>query len=156
MQKQTRIVALGLCFAIAATLVINLQPLAVGADEQKPGPRVVEKSMHEFMEYVFQPTYRRLKVAMAKEPAGNSGWKAIKSDSLILTESCNLLFARKPDKDTADWIKHTVAAREDGAKLYAAARKKDFAAASTTYRSMLNNCNECHRQFENGKHILKP
>ena len=120
------------------------------------GPEVVEDSMHEFMEYVFQPTYRRLKVSMAAEPSDNKGWKAIKSDSLILAESCNLLFARLPDEDADDWAQHATASRTDGSALYQAARAKDFAKATSAYKTMLNNCNACHRQFENGKHILVP
>lgn len=117
---------------------------------------VVEDSMHEFMEYVFQPTYRRLKKTMAEAPADNSGWKAMKSDSLILAESCNLLFARTPDEDGTDWNQHAAASRKDGADLYKAARSKDFEKATAAYKSMLVNCNACHRQFENGKHILTP
>jgi hypothetical protein len=39
----------------------------------------VEDSMHEFMEYVFQPTWLRLKVSMATAPTDNKGWKALKS-----------------------------------------------------------------------------
>ncbi len=116
----------------------------------------VEKSMHEFMEYVFQPTYLRLKQSMATAPADNKGWKAIKSDSLILAESCNLLFSRAPEEGRADWVAHAKASREKGAALYAAGAKKDFAAAGTAWKTMLESCNACHRQFENGKHILQP
>ncbi len=119
-------------------------------------PAIVEDSMHEFMEYVFQPTYKRLKVSMAAEPSDNNGWKAIKSDSLILAESCNLLFARTPDEDGADWMKHAAASRGAGAELYKAARAKTFQPALAAYKKMLNNCNACHRQFEDGRHILKP
>jgi len=118
--------------------------------------KVVEDSMHEFMEYVFQPTYRRLKDSMAEEPVDNKGWKAIKSDSLILAESCNLLFVRLPAENAADWSKHAVASRTSGAELYQAARDKDFSKAGVAYKTMLNNCNACHRQFEEGKHILEP
>lgn len=125
---------------------------AVPVDEAE----IVEDSMHEFMEYVFQPTYRRLKVSMANEPADKNGWKAIKSDSLILAESCNLLFARTPDEDGADWNKHAVASRLNGAALYKSAGAKDFAKATAAYKSMLESCNACHRQFEDGKHILTP
>lgn len=120
------------------------------------GPQAVEESMHEFMEYVFQPAYLRLKQAMATAPADNKGWKALKSDSLILAESCNLLFDRAPDEHGADWKSHAKSAREQGAKLYAAAKAKDFAAAGGAWKSMLESCNSCHRQFENGKHILQP
>lgn len=117
---------------------------------------IVEESMHEFMEYVFQPTYRRLKASMASEPSDNADWKAVKSDSLILAESCNLLFVRLPDENASDWTKHATASRTHGAALYRAARAKDFSTAADSYRLMLKNCNACHRQFENGKHILVP
>lgn len=116
----------------------------------------VEDSMHEFMEYVFQPTYVRLKASMATAPADNKGWKAIKSDSLILAESCNLLFNRKPEEHGEDWVKHAVAAKASGAALYGAAKTKEFETATAAWKSMLNNCNACHKQFEDGKHILQP
>lgn len=121
-------------------------------DDVKP----VEDSMHEFMEYVFQPTYLRLKANMAAAPTDNKGWKAIKADSLVLAESCNLLFSRAPEGSAADWIAHAKASREKGAALYAAGKAKDFAAAGTAWKSMLESCNACHRQFEYGKHILQP
>lgn len=116
----------------------------------------VEESMHEFMEYVFQPTYLRLKQSMMAAPTDNKGWKAIKSDSLILAESCNLLYVRAPKEHGEDWVKHTTSSKEHGAKLYAAAKAKDFEAATAAYKTMLDNCNACHKQFEEGKHILKP
>lgn len=136
----------------------NAIPTAMLMDEKSTddGPMIVEDSMHEFMEYVFQPTYKRLKVTMATKPENNSGWKAMKSDALILTESCNLLFPRTPDENGADWKKHSVASRTNGAELYKAARAKDFDKATGAYKAMLESCNACHRQFENGKHILTP
>ncbi|MEZ6124408.1 MAG: hypothetical protein R3C49_14715 [Planctomycetaceae bacterium] len=126
---------------------------SVPTDDQA---QVVEDSMHEFMEYVFQPTYRRLKASMAAAPADNAGWKAIKSDSLILAESCNLLFARLPETDSKDWAHHSATSRTAAADVYQAARAKDFDRASASWKAMLENCNACHRQFENGKHILTP
>lgn len=147
--------------ALAGCLLGNLIPEISGtawsgpaapAEEVKP----VEDSMHEFMEYVFQPAYLRLKAAMMAAPADNKGWKAIKADSLVLAESCNLLFSRAPDGSAADWIAHAKASREKGGALYAAGKAKDFAAASTAWKSMLESCNTCHRQFEDGKHILQP
>lgn len=138
-------------------------PIVIPQDESpsndkraEDSPLVIEDSMHEFMEYVFQPTYKRLKVTMATQPENNTGWKAMKSDSLILAESCNLLFPRTPNKDGADWKKYSADSRTHGADLYQAARAKDFDKATGAYRLMLNSCNACHRQFENGKHILKP
>jgi hypothetical protein len=128
------------------------------AAEQAPGlkPVPVEESMHEFMEYVFEPAYKRLKVAMAAAPADNAGWKAIKGDSLPLAEAGNLLLTRLPDDDADAWAGHSAKVRDFGGQLYGAAKKKDFPAARKAYESMIQNCNACHDQFAGGAHILKP
>ena len=158
-----RIIA-GLCLTVAAASSVVVLSVSTSANagyspvttaaEESVVP--VEESMHEFMEYVFQPTYLRLKQSMMAAPADNKGWKAIKSDSLILAESCNLLYVRAPKEHGEDWVKHTTASKEYGAKLYGAAKAKDFDAATAAYKTMLDNCNACHKQFENGKHILTP
>ncbi|MEJ7592281.1 MAG: hypothetical protein WKF77_12090 [Planctomycetaceae bacterium] len=147
----TAVVALGLLRSTANEALAGYSPVPL-TDDAAP----VEDSMHEFMEYVFQPTYLRLKASMAAAPIDNKGWKAVKSDALILAESCNLLFVRKPDEHGDDWAKHATASKTHGAELYKAAKEKNFEAATTAYKMMLNNCNACHKQFEDGKHILQP
>lgn len=129
---------------------------AESPSETKTTAQPVEDNMHEFMEYVFQPTYMRLKVAMASEPTDNGTWKAIKSDALILAESGNLLLIRKPKEHADVWTQHSVAVRELGGNLYQAARKKDYESARRNYSSMLMKCNSCHDKFAHGKHQLKP
>jgi hypothetical protein len=116
----------------------------------------VEKDMHEFMEYVFQPTYKRLKLAMAAAPAENAAWKGIKADALILAEGGNLLLLRAPEKDAAAWNELSAAVREAGGKLYQAAKQKDYPAARPHYEAMLKKCNACHDQFADGEHQLAP
>lgn len=116
----------------------------------------VEEDMHEFMEYVFQPTYKRLKAVMAKTPEDNAAWKAIKADSLSLAEAANLIMMRPPEEDVEDWNAHSVAVRKHGKAFYTAARGKDFEAATKHYKAMLTSCNACHKQFEDGRHILTP
>lgn len=117
-------------------------------------PVAVEDDMHEFMEYVFQPTYKRLKQSMSAEPADNAAWKGIKSDALILAEGGNLLLFRVPDKEMVVWSEHSTAVRDLGGKLYQAAKKKDYATASQSYKSMLLKCNSCHNAFAHGEHQL--
>ena len=119
-------------------------------------PEPVEDDMHEFMEYVFQPTYRRLKAEMAEQPADNQAWKAIKSDSLILAEGGNLLLIRTPDEKADSWNEHSAAVRELAGELYASAKAKDYAAAREHYTTMLQKCNSCHNDFADGEHQLKP
>ncbi|KAA5541427.1 cytochrome c [Roseiconus nitratireducens] len=116
----------------------------------------VEPDMHEYMEYVNQPAFQRLKPAMASEPAGNQAWKTIKSESLVLAESGNLLLIRKPEDDADDWQKHSVQTRDAAAELYRAAKSKDYGAARKHYESMVQHCNACHQQFAGGDPQLKP
>ncbi len=80
------------------------------ADEAALGTPV-EDDMHEFMEYVFQPTYLRLKASMAELSASQADWKAIKSDALILAESANLLGGRHSEGETL-WQQHATATRQ--------------------------------------------
>jgi len=148
---------------VMCLLCVSFRAMArvIAADEPAKAPPAsapapVPVSMHDFMEGVFQSPYRRLKVAMAEEPKDSAGWKAIRSDSLILAEGGNLLLLRLPEKDTDSWTAHSIDTRSAGAELVTAAKAKNFTEARKAYESMLNHCNACHRQFENGKHILAP
>jgi len=142
------------CLALPAWFSSQLK--AHSAVTETGAIKPIDVNMHDFMEGVFQAPYKRLKVAMAKEPADNAAWKAIRSDALILAEGGNLLLARLPEENKADWIKHSELARDAGGEFVATAKKKDFAAAKAAYEKMLIHCNDCHKQFEQGKHILTP
>lgn len=126
------------------------------ADAAKSEAVAVEPDMHEFMEYVFQPTFLRLHAQMAAEPADNKGWKAIKSDALILAEGGNLLLIRDAGSDQADWDRHSIHVRDLGGELYRAAKAKDYKTARGHYEKMVTNCNACHDQFADGEHQLTP
>ncbi len=122
----------------------------------RTGPQPVEKDMHEFMEYVFEPSYKRLRAHIAAEPADKSVWKAIKSDSLILAESSNLLWFRQPNENATEWNRLAIAVRRVGGHLYQAARKQNYDATRQNYIKMLEQCNSCHNQFAGGEHQLQP
>lgn len=125
------------------------------SSKQKISAQPVEPNMHEFMEYVFEPPYKRLRAAMASAP-DNAGWKAIKSDSLILAEAGNLLLLRHPEENEASWREHSAAVRDLGKQFYTASRKKNYEAAKKSYTVLLQKCNSCHDKFAGGEHQLKP
>lgn len=132
-----------------------LEPRAfsVAADEKV---ELVEPDMHEFMEYICQPTFRRLQASMANAPADNAGWRGVKSDALILAESGNLLLSHVPESDVETWVELSVAVRTTGGELYRAAKAKDFPAARGHYEAMVKKCNACHDHFAEGEHQLTP
>ena len=129
---------------------------AAPVGDSKAAAAPVESDMHEFMEYVFQPTFKRLRPLMGAAPVDNQAWKSIKADSLILAEGGNLLLIRQPEDDATDWVKHSVQVRDFGGQLYRAAKAKDYPSARRSYESMVTNCNACHQQFAGGEHILTP
>ena len=115
----------------------------------------VDDEMHHFMEYIFEPNYKRLKAALATEPADKQVWKGIKGDALTLAECANLLAMRVPE-DGYMWKDISLRVRGQGSQLYQAARKSDYASARKAYTSMLQQCNACHKKFADGNYLLKP
>ncbi|MFV0444166.1 MAG: hypothetical protein ACK5Q5_11410 [Planctomycetaceae bacterium] len=158
MPASRTLLSLSGCLALAACWLSapESRSLAAPAKESAASTKPVEPDMHEFMEYVFQPTFKRLKPAMAAAPADNAGWKGIKADSLVLAESGNLLLDRQPEEEGADWVRHSASVRDLGGQLYRAAKAKDFATAKSHYEQMVKSCNACHEQFAGGEHILTP
>jgi len=139
-----------------AWAAIELAPYTHAEEPAKLRPEPVEESMHEFMEYVYEPAYKRLRANMAAEPAGKKQWKAIKGDALTLAEASNLLLNRLPKKDPAAWMEITGEVRTQGAKFYAAAGKGEYKAARAAYEAMITRCNACHQKFADGEYQLKP
>lgn len=119
-------------------------------------PAPVDDDMHHLMEYVFEPAWKRLQVTMASEPSDKTAWKAMKEDALTLAEVSNLLLHRAPDEKAGDWKRLAVETRSAGADFYQAARKRDFPAATESYRVMLKSCNACHDTFADGERQLAP
>ena len=125
-------------------------------EESEEEETPVEADMHEFMEYVFEPPYLRLKASLATAPEDKAVWKGIKSDSLILAEAGNLLLGRPPEGGEADWNAHAVKVRTVGGLLYTAAKKKDAIETRKQWEGLLESCNACHKQFADGEHMLQP
>ncbi len=144
-------------FTIAAIWLFTIfTALATADDKSAAKPEPVVESMHQFMEYVFEPNYKLLHTAMTEAPKDKAGWKPVKAASMMLAEGGNLLLMRLPDENADSWKKLSVAVRQHGGDLYAAARASDYDVAYQHYVVMLNNCNECHKQFADGKYQLEP
>lgn len=163
MRKASRTTSLSALFIVITVGVfgwaMTTGDFSVRAEEAKSAgtsQQPVADDMHHFMEYVFEPNYKRLKAGMADETNDKKAWKAIKGDSLTLAEGANLLLIRVPDEGAHEWRKLSVAVRAHGGELYQAARKSDYTAARKAYVMMLNKCNTCHKQFADGEHQLEP
>ncbi len=112
-------------------------------------------NMHHFMEYVCEPSYKSLKQIMTKEPENRSEWKAFKNHALVLAESSALVSMRGPDdpEKSKKWKELSLSVYSSGAALYKASG--NFEEAKKHYGLMIDNCNQCHTDFAEGKHQLK-
>lgn len=142
---------LGIASIYLGALQLHAEPPKSSSDFEP-----VDDDMHHLMEYVFEPSYKRLKASMAEEPSDKAVWKAIKGDSLSLAEVANLLLHRLPQENAEDWQNHTVETRKAGGEFYQAARAANYPEALEAYRVMLKRCNACHDQFADGEHQLEP
>ncbi len=135
-----------------------LQPRAGAIPSFNPPAEIVpvDTNMHDLMEGMFQAPYRRLKEAIASEPKDNNGWKAIRSDVLILSEGSNFLVLRKQETEQTKWDEFSLASKISGEMAFKAAKQKNFAEARKAYEAMLIHCNDCHKTFAKGKHQLVP
>jgi len=148
--------AIGLGVSAWISSTTDVPAAGKGAEAAAAAPSPVDDDLHHFMEYVFEPNYKRLQPAMAEKPVDKKAWKAIKGDALTLAECANLLLLREPAEKADAWRKLSVAVRTHGGELYQAARESDYPAARKAYVTMLNQCNACHQQFADGKHQLQP
>ena len=148
--------AIGLALLLARFASLNGSVQA--EDQQKAAGTLVpiDVSMHYFMEGLFQQPFRRLKPAMIAEPTDKPGWKILRSESLIMAEGSNLLLLHKPEKDSDKWVEYSLATRDRGVEMNAAATRKDFAGAKKAYEAMVVQCNACHKHFDDGKNQLEP
>lgn len=116
----------------------------------------MDVNMHDYMEGVFESSYRRLKPLVSKQPGNNSTWKSIRAESLVLGEGCNSLLFRLPENDADAWKSLAVENREACAALLAAAKEKNYETARKAYEVTLEKCNACHNKFAEGKHQMNP
>ena len=126
------------------------QQESVKPANKMPTSEPVEESINTHMSLLFKPSYKRLKTLMRESPEDAAGWKAIQSEALLLAESGDNLTDRRPSEVSVHdgkeyWAKSSIQVRRFGAELYHAAKEKDFAEATLSYKSMTKSCNACHQ-----------
>ena len=95
--------------------------------------------------------------SLAEEPQSGKAWKPVKANALILAENGNLLTFRGPKGDDAtEWIALATELREQGRRVYQAAKKRNYPQARAAMKSFTESCNACHHRFADGEHLQSP
>ncbi len=149
------VIASGLSFPVVQE---PAKQLPTKPEQEKLGPADSEfapvEDMHHFMEYVCEPGYKGLKQILSTEPENRNTWKAFKSHALVLAETSALVAARAPDDEAKakQWRQISLKVYQSAASLYKSAGNYDD--AKKHYGLMVDQCNQCHTVFADGKHQL--
>ncbi len=151
------VVGFGLSWQEPAQSSGSKSPVTSSADLKSPGTFEPVDDMHHFMELVSQPSYRALKDALKEEPKDRRVWRGVKTHAMILAETSALVaerpFAKLDEAQKKRWSEISVEVYAAGKELYKATGKYDVAKAS--YEKMIDACNRCHQEFDDGKHQLE-
>ncbi len=155
---------LGLCLGRAGLFEFDA---AHAADEATPvpsggnGPEKAIVSTAEFMKLLIDPTYEKIRDAVANPPVKRAEWRALYIAAFSLAELNNIYYSRG-DEDfmkTPEWAEHCKLTQDLSVKLAESIRaQSDYAVVKENYIAVMKNCNDCHRKFEPGEidEILPP
>lgn len=113
----------------------------------------------ELMKLLMDPMFEELKDAIEKPPEGRKMWRQLYITSFNLAEVNNLLFSREPEKKkeyigTQLWIDESIEAVDLLTKLAESVREQsEYDVLKANFTAVLNNCNQCHRVFEDEDEI---
>lgn len=116
------------------------------ASKKLPQPVV---DTHELMEIFSEPLHDDLKEKMAKPPENPRAWKLLARQGYRAAEIANLISMReRSDEHAKIWQKEASDAQQGGIDLANAAKKQDWTAAQTAYKSIIKSCNSCHQHVD--------
>ncbi len=110
----------------------------------------------ELMKQMMDPMYEELKDAIEFPPVKRKAWRQLYITSFNLAEMNNLLFSREDDKkeylSSQKWIDESLEAVELLVTLAESIRgQAEYDVLTKNYLAVMNNCNQCHREFEPGE-----
>ena len=105
-------------------------------------------STHELMELFNEPLYHELQELVQTEPADRKGWGQIRDEGLRAAEIVNLVAVREmAEGQERRWQQLTQEAQAAALELAGAAKRQDWQATTSAYRSLIKNCNDCHQSI---------
>lgn len=116
-------------------------------------------STAELMKQLMDPIYEDLKDAIEFPPERRKAWRALYIAAFNLAEVNNLLFSREPEAGddeekkayltTPEWIEESIEAVDLLVTMAESVRaQSEYEVMKANYMAVMNNCNQCHRQFE--------
>ena len=146
-------------FAILLLSTASVAVLALGLTAVNGGDDAIAKSVAHVKDVMITNNGEggvkdQVGEAIKKGGFTDEDWEAIEARAAMLAEGGNLLLALKPPRgaDTpeglAAWKKRVVEYRGCAEAIHDAAEKKDAAAATTAFASMMKRCAECHKEHK--------
>ncbi len=125
-------------------------PTSVQAQQKKFEPKleaVAETKL--LMEGLANANFQGLDKLLRQQPTKVQTWQFIRGQSLIVSETGNLLMLRPPKTEPARtaWFQKATNLRDAALAVAKSASQKDFNNTRVNFVKLANACNSCHRTF---------
>jgi hypothetical protein len=134
--------------AIGLLLFVVIGAVQAQAPSEVPAPsyRPVG-TMSQLMIDIIFPASDALFYIEREPPKTDAEWNVIRTQTLMLAESGNLLMMPGRARDQGDWIKESKVMVDLAASAYKAARAKDMAGILAIDDALADSCIVCHQQY---------
>lgn len=133
---------------VASPPVVNEPPSQVPPSQTvigAPALPVAVANTHDLMELFSEPLFQVLATEMKNAATTSIKWESVASRGVQTSEIANLIALRQPENKA--WHDRAQELHLAGQQLTKMAELKEAAATIEAYHNVVNQCNNCHREF---------
>jgi hypothetical protein len=130
-------------------LLVGAFMAAQQPEAQAPTAKAIG-SVKELMASVLTPTSDAVFYIATRVPENDVEWSALRTQTLILAESANLLMMPGRARDQDKWMKDAELLLKAGTAAFEAAKRKDVDALVELNEKLYEACVMCHQDYRPG------
>jgi len=104
-------------------------------------------TLSELMSRVLYPMADAVFYIETRTPTTEVEWNELRTKTLLLAESANLLLMPAHMRDDKQWVEDAKLLRDAGAAAYKAAKAKDVPALQALNDQLYQSCVQCHAHY---------
>ena len=130
---------------------VNSSGQTAGGDQDKPSapppPTRNVATMSDLMVKILYPYADSLFYIETRTPTSDTEWTALETQTMIFTETANLLMLPGRARDQKQWMADAKLMLDAGAAALKAVKAKDVAAIAALNDQLYQSCTSCHSHY---------
>jgi hypothetical protein len=141
-----------LAMAGAALALVPFHSAAQSAAPAPPEPPPTRNvaTMSDLMVKILYPYADALFYIETRTPTNDSEWTALETQTMIFTETANLLMLPGRARDRKQWMADAKLMLDAGAAALKAVKARDVAAIAALNDQLYQSCTSCHTHYRPG------